>query len=144
MIRGYFSTDRTIRRPFVRCELEFPDHPDIRPARVELLVDTGADRTMLSPVMADRIGLNLDSLGTGRRSTGIGGSVLTRVVECQFTIQDFTTQLGLQIPEIRMPVPAILGRDIMADFALFMEERTRRVLLLNQNDLEGMGFASLF
>ena len=135
MIRGYFSTDRTIRRPFVRCELEFPDHPDIRPARVELLVDTGADRTMLSPAMADRIGLNLDSLGTGRRSTGIGGSVSTRIVECQFTIQDYTT---------RMPVPAILGRDIMADFALFLEERTGRVLLLNQNDLEEMGFSSLF
>ncbi len=43
-----------------------------------------------------------------------------------------------------MPIPAILGRDIMADFALFMEERTGRVLLLNQNDLEEMGFSSLF
>lgn len=90
---------------------------------------------MLSPAKADRIRLNLDSLGTGRGSTGIGGSVSTRVVECQFTIQDYTTRLPLQIPEIRMPIPAILGRDIMADFALFMEERTERVLLLNQNDL---------
>ena len=39
MIRGYFSSDRAIRRPFVRCELEFPDYSDVRPARVEPLIE---------------------------------------------------------------------------------------------------------
>lgn len=49
MIRGYLTTGTT-RRPFVSARLQFPKlgnqlHP------VELLVDTGADRTLLSPLM---------------------------------------------------------------------------------------------
>ena len=41
MIRGYFSTVGTIRRPFLYCKFEFPHNPDVGTAAVELLVDTG-------------------------------------------------------------------------------------------------------
>ena len=41
MIRGYFSTVGTIRRPFLYCEFEFPRNPEVSKAAVELLVDTG-------------------------------------------------------------------------------------------------------
>ena len=143
MIRGHFSGAGPIRRPHVFCQFEFPGYPPIPQTGLDFLVDTGADRTTLSPHEAERLGLVVSSLDMGRSNRGIAGSVLTRVVECQLTMQDYTTQLPLQIPEIRMPVPAILGRDIMVDFALFMEERTGRVLLLNQNEVEGIRFSSL-
>jgi hypothetical protein len=38
---------------------------------------------------------------------------------------------------------SLLGRDFMRDFALFMEERTGRVLLLDQDDLESFGIPPL-
>ena len=43
MIRGYFATIRTRRRPVVDAVLRFPTLGD-RSVQVRLLVDTGADR----------------------------------------------------------------------------------------------------
>ena len=57
MIRGYYSTVGAVRRPFLFCSLEFPKHPNVGASGVELLVDTGADRTILSPIDAESIGI---------------------------------------------------------------------------------------
>ena len=135
MIRGYFSTVGTIRRPFLFCEFEFPHNPEASKAAVELLVDTGADRTILSPVDAETIGIDTSILDVGRRSSGIGGVTPTRVIESRIIVQNFATPLRLHIPEARLPIPSLLGRDFMSNFALFMEERTGRVMFLDQEDL---------
>ncbi len=80
MIQGYFSTIGATRRPFVYASLQFPVLSDLH-FGVEFLVDTGADRTMLSPSDAARIGIDLSTLSLGARSTGVGGQVQTREIE---------------------------------------------------------------
>ena len=140
MIRGYFSTVGTVRRPFLYCDLEFPNSPDIGTVGVELLVDTGADRTILSPIDAESIGLDLSSLDVGRRSSGIGGETSTRIVESKLSTQGYSIPLILHIPEVRQPIPSLLGRDFMSNFALFMEERAGNVLFLDQGNLDSLGF----
>jgi len=54
MIRDYFSTQDSRRRPFIDAILQFPILND-RSLDVKLLVDTGADRTILSPLDARRL-----------------------------------------------------------------------------------------
>ena len=141
MIRGYFSTVGAVRRPFLYCSLEFPKHPYVGAAGVELPVDTGADRTILSPIDAESMRLDASSLDVGLRSRGIGGEISTRVVESKLTVQGYSTSITLHVPEVRQPIPSLLGRDFMAKFALFMEEKTERVLLLDDDDLSAVSFA---
>ena len=141
MIRGYFSTVGATRRPFLYCALEFPNHPDIGTVGVELLIDTGADRTILSPIDAESMGLDTSTLDMGRRSIGIGGETSTRAVQSKLTIQGYSTPITLHIPEVRQPIPSLLGRDFMSNFAFFMEERTRRVLFLDEEDLNTLGLS---
>ena len=140
MIRGYYSTVGAIRRPFLYCALEFPQHPSVGASGVELLVDTGADRTILSPIDAKNMGLDVSTLVVGVRSRGIGGEISTRVVESKLTVQGYSSSITLHVPEVEQPIPSLLGRDFMASFALFMEERTGRVLFLDKEDLNTLGF----
>ena len=100
MIRGYVSTVGAIRRPFLCCDLEFPDHPNVGMVGVELLVDTGADRTILSPIDAASTGLDASTLDLGLRSRGIGGEISTRAVESELAIQSYSTSITLHIPEV--------------------------------------------
>ena len=139
MIRGYFSTAGATRRPFLYCSFEFPGYPGIGTVELELLVDTGADRTILSPLDAEAIGIDTSTLTPGAKSIGIGGETVTRVIESRLSVQGYSTSLDLHIPDVRQPIPSLLGRDFMANFALFMEERTGRVLLLDREDLMGLG-----
>jgi hypothetical protein len=104
---------------------------------VPLLVDTGADRTVLSPTDAIRLtrrfGVNLDDLPQGVPSTGVGGQAFTRAVRAVLNIESFSTPLTLTVLEPilsrLLSIPSLLGRDVLSHFALFMEERTSRVLL---------------
>jgi predicted aspartyl protease len=140
MIRGYFSTGVT-RRPFVSAHFQFSTlgnqlHP------VELLVDTGADRTLLSPVDARRLGINLAALESGLPSIGVGGQAQTRAIEAVLTLDTFSTPLTLIVIETARPIPSLLGRDIISRFALFMEERTDRVLLLEPSEAAALDLPS--
>ena len=92
MIQGYFVTIGTIRRPCIQCSFEFPGHPDIRTTYVELLVDTGADVTLLSPIDAEDMGLRLATLDIGSSSAGVGGVISTRVVEARLNVQGYSTE----------------------------------------------------
>ena len=138
MIRGYFSTIGTVRRPFLYCELELQDGSDARVVGIEFLVDTGADRTLLSPIDAENIGLDISKLKIGRRSIGVGGEMSTRVLESKLTTQGYSTLLTLHVPEVRLPIPSLLGRDFIANFGLFIEERTGRVLFFDQEEIDGL------
>ena len=44
------------------------------------------------------------------------------------------TTLALPVPETPHPIPSLLGRDVLSHFALFLEERTGRVLLLEPHE----------
>ena len=139
MIRGYFSTVGATRRPFLYCDIGFPGLPGVESTGIEFLVDTGADSTLLSPLDAENIGLDLSKLESGRRSMGIGGETSTRVIESDLTVQGYSRPLTLRIPEVRQPVPSLLGRDFMSNLALFIEERTGRVLFFETGELASLG-----
>ena len=143
MIIGYFRLVGATLRPFVRCDIAFPDYPDVPPAPIEFVVDTGSDTTALSPDDAASLGLQFATLRVGQRSEGAGSEFPTRIVEPLITVQDFSTLHPLSIPEVTPPMPSLLGRDFMCGFALFMEERTERVFLVTPEDLDNFGIPSL-
>lgn len=143
MFRGFFADDGARRAPYVRCDVQFPDAPHLGTHHVELLVDTGADRTTLSRGMAESIGLDLNVLPDGGTSTGFGGVTAVRMVEARFLVESHMITLWLRILESRHPIPSVLGRDFMREFALFMEETSERVLFLDQSDVERYGLAAL-
>ncbi len=136
MIRGYFLNRGDRLRPFVDAIVEIPGVS--RALEVVLLVDTGADYTVLAPLdamrLSSRLGIDLAALPQGNPSAGVGGLVETRTIDAVLTLDSFSTSLTLTILEAPTgppaPIPSLLGRDILAHFALFMEERARRVLLL--------------
>ena len=78
----------------------------------------------------------MDTLESGLPSTGVGGQAATRTIEAVLTIDSFSTPLTLAIVETSRPIPSPLGRDVISLFALFMEERTGRVLLLEPAEAE--------
>ena len=144
MIRGYYSAAGGRRRPYVKASLRFPSIRG-QGLEVELLVDTGADRTILAPLDALRLSrrfrVDLTTLPAGTRSTGIGGTTPTRVVEAVLTLETVALPLTLTILEPTAPlapIPSLLGRDILAHFALFLEERTARVLLLEPAEADAL------
>lgn len=143
MFRGYFTNQGTRRVPYLTCNLGFPDIPHLGTASVDLVVDTGAETTILARSVAENIGLDLATLPDGGTSTGIGGVTATRAVESTISVQDYFVTLWLRIQESRHPVPSILGRDFIRYFALFMEETSGRVLFLDQFDVERYGLTAL-
>ena len=143
MIIGYFRLVGATRRPFIRCDVAFPAYPDIAPASIEFVVDTGSDTTIISPGAAERSGLRVAVLDIGQTTRGVGSAFATRVVQSRITVQGFSTSHLLYVPEVRHPMPSLLGRDFMRDFALFMEEHTGRVFLLDRDDLDSFGIPSL-
>lgn len=143
MIRGRFREIGRRATPILTCDIEFPDVPHIGTRTVDFLVDTGADRTTISRGMAESIGLDLTTLPDGGTSTGVGGISAIRQVRVSLSVQDFSTEFWLCVLELRQPAPSVLGRDFIANFVLFMEERTGRVLFLDQVDIESHGLAAL-
>lgn len=132
MIRGYFANARGRTRPFVDGTLSFPRAANRRLA-LRFMIDTGADRTVLSPIDALLLGSALASLPPGPAIGGVGGRVSTLITDAMLSMAGFSASLILTIPvpdPVIPPVPTILGRDVLSRFALFIEERTARVLLL--------------
>jgi predicted aspartyl protease len=143
MIRGRFVYRRGRHIPYLTVDVEFLDAPDLGMTGVDFVVDTGADRTSLSRETAEEIGLNLDILPDGGISTGVGGTTAVRMVESRLSVQGYSTAIWIRIQESRHRIPSILARDFMRDFALFMEERTGRVLFLDQTDIARYGLTAL-
>src|SRR5919202_16117 len=71
MIRGYLSSIASRQRPFVGALFQFPTLGN-RQLTVELLIDTGSDRTVLAPLDAMRLGIDV-----GRLPSVLGRDVLS-------------------------------------------------------------------
>lgn len=142
MIRGHFFTRGGIWRPFVNAVFDFPSLG--RSLDVRLLVDTGADRTILAPLDARRLGIDPRRLPLGQPSTGVGGRGTTRTIDAVLSLDSFSTPLSLTVLEPPagttqiLPIPSLLGRDIIARFALIVEQRTDRVLLLEPAEADAL------
>ena len=147
MIRGYFSTEGKRQRPFVEAVFRFA--PSNEEFNVPLLVDTGADRTILAPIDALRLALDFDvdltKFEQGPPSTGVGGPATTRIVQTVLRIDAFETPLQLTILEPASsgrisPIPSLLGRDVISRFGLFIDQCTNRVLLLEKEEVGKLPF----
>ena len=151
MKRGYFETESTMRRPYVQAVLYMPIIGE-RPVHVEFLVDTGADRTVLSPVVGrrlqERYGLDVIELPQGTPSSGVGGQMETRLIEATLTMDGFSKDLVLPMfepsPTMEFPdwMPSLLGRDIIHEFAFFMENSTDQVLFLDADEAAALNLPS--
>jgi clan AA aspartic protease (TIGR02281 family) len=99
---------------------------------LRLMVDTGADRTVISPAAAARTGLPLDG-GRGLRVLGVAGSALAdEIVVNQMEVA------GARVGPIRAlvldtPVESLdglLGRDVLDFFTLTVDSNAGRATLI--------------
>lgn len=135
MIPGYFQDEGPFSRPYVDLTLRFPVANN-QALRISFLVDTGADRTLLSPFVGtrlrERFGVDLLNLQFGSPIGGIGGQLETRTLDANLHMgeQSISTTLSLvEPPPGQFPtMPSLLGRDILYELALFMEYRKDRLL----------------
>ena len=147
MKSGYFRHQDSIQRPYVDLILEFPIANN-RSLEISFLVDTGADRTLLSPTegarLRQRLGVDLLSLPFGAPIGGIGGQTETRMIDATLHIGEHTISTTLSLvepPPGQFPtMPSLLGRDIIYELALFMEYKTDRLLLLDESETEHISF----
>ena len=144
MIRGYLSQSAGRKRPFVQAHVTIPSLSVS--GKLELLVDTGADSTLVGPADASDLGIDIRSLPRGATSRGVGGASETVSAEATLTFEDRSFPLTLRVlaPQtisqrrILHSIPSLLGRDVLSEFALFFEERTGRVLLLEPSEADAL------
>ncbi|MDE2687018.1 MAG: hypothetical protein OXI16_05900 [Chloroflexota bacterium] len=138
MIEGYFLADEQncYRYPYINVMLaSTPD--DHNSIEVPFVIDTGADRSLISPFDGQRLCRQLDidmqSLRKGKSIGGIGGDVPTRLVRMTLFIGSYRTTMPIPIVDQlpgRYDMPSLLGRDIIYDFTLLIEHSADRLFLL--------------
>jgi hypothetical protein len=145
MIRGVLLGPPGRVRPFVTARLVIPS---VRVGGdVDFLIDTGADSITLAPRDASYLGLDVDALPQGPSTTGVGDVITTVQTEATITLdhRSFSTMLRILAPGSQRQqaamtrIPSLFGRDLLAHFALFFEEHTGKVLLLDPNEADALG-----
>ena len=144
MIRGSFQPLGGAPAPCVSARVHIPDVGEMS---VLFLVDTGADRSLIGDGDARRMfrRFNIDPaiLPEGPASQGLGGVVEMRTAEATLQFGNYLITLSIDILEppadMRFAIPSLLGRDVLSNFALFIEERTDKVLLLEPAEADALG-----
>lgn len=141
MIRGIFTSRNEGRRPIIRAQIELPQ-AGYSQLEAFFVVDTGADATMLGSFEALRLasdfGIDLDALPEGPAVGGVTGVTRARRIDVVLVLGDDRLPLNILIPPPSPAciLPCLLGRDALAYYALFMEERSGRVLLLAPDEAD--------
>ena len=140
MATGFFVAEGAFRRPYINVVVTFLDAGN-QSIEIEFVVDTGADHTLLSPGDARRLhrelGLDIRTMPRGNPIGGVGGSAETRIVRTTLVIDTYTTTMDVPIidsPPSPYDMPSLIGRDIIYDFALFMEHSADRLHLLRTGE----------
>src|SRR5690349_744033 len=98
---------------------------------LRLLLDTGADRTVIAPAALARVGID-GSSGTPVRITGVTGTALATLVAVP-TLEVAGARVG-PLTVIAYPVPGeaidgLLGRDVLDAFMVTIDAAASRVTL---------------
>ena len=140
MTTGYFIAEGAYRRPYVEVEVTFLDASH-RTLKFAFVVDTGADHTLLSPSDAQRLhsqlGLDIRTMPRGNPIGGVGGYAETRLVRATLVIGSYETTMPLHVVDLPpgpYDMPSLIGRDIIYDFALFMEHSADQLHLLRTGE----------
>ena len=145
MIRGFFEGVPGRKRPYVTVRIEIvAGHPT---KDVDFLVDTGADRSLLSLSDAAGLGLDAGSLPT-HRSLGIGGTASMGLIEAVLVFggREIGALVRVLVPgepvqrATQVRIPSVLGRDVLSRFGLYVEERRDLVLLLEPAQADALAF----
>ena len=148
MLTGYFPIlGNRLNRPAYLSVLVDVPAAGVAGMQVEFLIDTGADRSIIGDFDAFRMiedyGADLTNLQVGQRTRGLGGISATLTAGATLKIGGFSKDMRLDIlapsSETYLGVPSLLGRDVLSQFALFVEERTDRVLLLEPAEADALG-----
>ena len=139
MINGRFGD--TTGRPYVEGRFIFPHQPGNVWAWCSFIIDTGAERSVLLPVDARRMGLDRTKLVQTANSLGIGGNApghneyavvilgddeRGRLYEFRLTEVAFIPE---DTDEMREIDASVLGRDVLDRVRLVYDKRDRRVTL---------------
>jgi len=143
MIRGFFEGAPGRRRPYVTVRVAVATGHRMK--EVDFLIDTGADRSLLS--LSDAAGLGIESGGLpAHRSVGIGGPAVMGSI--QATLGFGQREIGALV-RVLMPgdagqrtvqerIPSVLGRDVLSRFGLYIEERRDLVLLFEPPEADAL------
>ena len=139
-------------RPVVTATLSFPAL-GVHDLQVEMLLDTGADATILSPRDSKKIADLVDpqpgvdpppdwdqwreNLDSGSVLAGVGGGIPTRKLRGVLSFgRGYRRNIVFQVIDPRPhqldeaeALPSMLGRDVLRDFALLFAERLDLVAL---------------
>jgi hypothetical protein len=131
---SWWTCDDGIVRPVVELELQ---QADLSWVRVPFLIDSGADRTVLSRTSTHELGLPL--LPGEVQLEGVGGAFEVASVETRLRFADRRGNRGSF--QSRFPVAldeavqmSILGRDVLDCFAVIFDRPNETVLLLTSPD----------
>ena len=113
--------------------------------RAPILIDTGADRSVLSASDLERAGVTPADEPRGVMATGIGGTADARTITGTVTLGtvsvrteliafDRAAPSGRRGPYLDPAIPSLIGQDLLAHFVLLMDPRGDRVLLLEPQD----------
>jgi hypothetical protein len=116
MIHGRFAE---AGQPFVSASVILPRNA--REAKVNFLVDTGADRTCLMPADAHTMRVRYEGLINPAKARGVGGEVEVHrekatVIFVELGVGLITYEVGIDIYPNQEPYdgyPSILGRDVL-------------------------------
>ena len=99
--------------------------------------------TLETDRLIDDFQVDLDTLPLSH-SQGVGGQARIRSAQGILTMEDFSIllEIGILEPpprdEAASPVPSLLGRSVISQFALVVDERTDRILLLDADEFDAL------
>ena len=145
MIEGYFDP---AGRPYVRAYLVVPGLQQALEA-IPLLLDTGADNTLIQPAGARTLGISTQELVPTGTSRGIGGTTSYTTAPAFIAFQEqtwlwrkvrlvyFQTELAIALPDrSNINLPSLLGRDVI-DRCRMLYDSTRGKLQITPRLADG-------